>query len=65
MWSQDGVYTVTAQQGSDTRFADSVTVDIEDGVVVPEFGTIAMMILVVAIISIVTITSKSRLITKF
>jgi len=33
--------------------------------VVPEFGTIAMMILVVAIVSIVAVTSKSRLIAKF
>ena len=32
--------------------------------VVPEFGTIAMMILVVAIVSVVAITSKSRLMTK-
>ena len=33
--------------------------------VVPEFGTIAMMILVVAIISIVAVTAKSRVIPKF
>jgi predicted secreted protein with PEFG-CTERM motif len=61
LWSQDGLYTVTAQQGNDAMFIDSVTVDIEDGVVVPEFGTIAAMILAVAIISIIAISSKSRL----
>ena len=33
--------------------------------VVPEFGTVAMMILVVAIISIVAITTKSRVIPRF
>ena len=33
--------------------------------VVPEFGTIAMMILAVAIISIVAVTSKSRIIPRF
>jgi predicted secreted protein with PEFG-CTERM motif len=33
--------------------------------VVPEFGTIAMMILVVAIISIVAVTSKSRVVPRF
>jgi predicted secreted protein with PEFG-CTERM motif len=33
--------------------------------VIPEFGTIAMMILVVAIISIVAVTTKSRVITRF
>ncbi|MDH3361369.1 MAG: PEFG-CTERM sorting domain-containing protein, partial [Nitrosopumilus sp.] len=33
--------------------------------VVPEFGTIAMMILAVAIISIVAVTAKSRVIPKF
>ena len=34
-------------------------------IVVPEFGTIAMMILVVAIISIVAVTTKSRVIPRF
>jgi predicted secreted protein with PEFG-CTERM motif len=62
LWSQDGMYTVSAQQGDgDTRFTDSVQVDILDGLVVPEFGTIAAMILAVAIISIIAISSKSRL----
>jgi predicted secreted protein with PEFG-CTERM motif len=36
-------------------------VDILDGTVVPEFGTIAAMILAVAIISIIAISAKSRL----
>ena len=60
-WSQDGAYTVTAQQGNDSMFTDSVVVDVADGLVVPEFGTIAAMILAVAIISIVAISAKSRL----
>ncbi|PIW34421.1 MAG: PEFG-CTERM domain-containing protein, partial [Nitrosopumilales archaeon CG15_BIG_FIL_POST_REV_8_21_14_020_33_23] len=33
--------------------------------VVPEFGTIAMMILAVAIISIVAVTAKLRVIPRF
>ena len=33
--------------------------------VVPEFGTIAMMILAVAIISIVAVTAKSRVVPRF
>jgi predicted secreted protein with PEFG-CTERM motif len=61
LWSQDGMYTVAAQQGNAAAFKDSVEVDILDGLVVPEFGTIAAMILVVAIISIIAISSKSRL----
>jgi predicted secreted protein with PEFG-CTERM motif len=61
LWSQDGTYTVTAQQGKDSMFIDSVEVGIVDGLVVPEFGTIAAMILAVAIISIIAISSKSRL----
>ena len=61
LWSQDGMYTVTAQQGNAGIFKDSVEVDILDGLVVPEFGTIAAMILAVAIISIIAISSKSRL----
>ena len=61
LWSQDGIYTVAAQQGNAAAFKDSVEVDILDGLVVPEFGTIAAMILAVAIISIIAISSKSRL----
>jgi predicted secreted protein with PEFG-CTERM motif len=62
LWSQDGAYTVTAQQGSgNSNFIDSVEVDIVDGLVIPEFGTIAAMILAVAIISIIAISAKSRL----
>jgi len=61
LWSQDGAYTVTAQQGSGSTFTDSVEVEVADGLVVPEFGTIAAMILAVAIISIVAISAKSRL----
>jgi predicted secreted protein with PEFG-CTERM motif len=62
LWSQDGAYTVIAQQGSgNSNFIDSVEVDIADGLVVPEFGTIAAMILAVAIISIIAISAKSRL----
>ncbi|HJJ26183.1 MAG TPA: PEFG-CTERM sorting domain-containing protein, partial [Nitrosopumilus sp.] len=33
--------------------------------VVPEFGTIAMMVLAVAIISIVAVTAKSRVVPRF
>jgi predicted secreted protein with PEFG-CTERM motif len=61
LWSQDGAYTVTAKQGNDSLFTDSVEVEVADGLVVPEFGTIAAMILAVAIISIVAISAKSRL----
>ena len=64
LWSQDGAYTITAQQGdpqNGSLFTDSVEVDIADGLVVPEFGTIAAMILAVAIISIIAISAKSRL----
>jgi len=61
LWSQDGVYTIDASQGTSSLFKSSVDVDIADGAVIPEFGTIAAMILVVAIVSIIAITSKSRL----
>jgi len=62
LWSQDGMYTVTAQQGTgNSNFIDSVEVEIADGLVIPEFGTIAAMILAVAIISIIAISAKSKL----
>jgi predicted secreted protein with PEFG-CTERM motif len=61
IWKQDGLYTVTAYQNENPKYTDSQQVEIEAGVVVPEFGTIAAMILAVAIISIIAISAKSRL----
>jgi len=61
LWKQDGFYTVTAQQFDDPKYTASTEVDIKDGVVVPEFGAIAAMILAVAVISIIAISAKSRL----
>jgi len=61
LWKQDGFYTVYVQQGDNPNYSASTEVDILDGVVVPEFGTIAAMILAVAIISIIAVSAKSRL----
>ena len=61
LWSTDGLYSVTAQQSDDPNYTQSVEIDIRDGVIVPEFGTIAVMILTVAIISIIAISARSRL----
>jgi len=61
LWKQDGFYTVTVQQFDDPKYTASTEVDILDGVVVPEFGTIAAMILAVAIISIIAVSAKSKL----
>ena len=57
-WQQDGDYIITASQGytDSDLITDSVTVEILEGVVVPEFGMIAMMIFMVAITSIVILT---------
>ena len=61
LWKQDGDYTISAHQNDNAKYNASVTVEIIDGVVIPEFGTIAAMILAVAIISIIAISAKSRL----
>lgn len=61
LWTEDGVYTVTANQGIASEFQDSIEVEIIEGRVIPEFGTIAAMVLATAIISIIAITAKSRL----
>jgi len=61
LWKQDGFYTVTAQQFDDSKYTASTEVEIKDGAVIPEFGTIAAMILAIAIISIIAISAKSRL----
>jgi len=61
LWTEDGVYTVTANQGIASEFQDSVEVEIIGGKVIPQLETIAAMILVISIISIIAISSKSRL----
>ena len=61
MWKQDGVYSITAQQGSASMNKATVEVEIADGAVVPEFGTIASLVLVVAISSIIVLSAKGRL----
>ena len=61
LWSQDGIYTIDASQGTSSIFKSSVEVDIADGAVIPEFGTIVSLVLVVAIASIIVLSAKSRL----
>ena len=61
LWKENGFYTVKAHQNDNPNYTDSIEVDILDGTVVPEFGTIAAMILAVAIISIIAISARSRL----
>lgn len=65
MWKEDGLYTVTAHQGDASELEDSVTVDIADGVVVPEFGTIAVVVLAVSIVSIIVLSAKTKLTPRF
>jgi len=61
LWSQNGMYTIAVQQGDSSNYKDSVDVEIVDGAVIPEFGTIAALILTVAIISIIAVSAKTRL----
>jgi len=61
LWSQDGMYTISAQQGDASNYQTSAEVEIADGHVIPEFGVIAAMILAVAIVSIIVVTAKTKL----
>jgi len=61
LWSQDGMYTISAQQGDASNYKTSADVEIVDGHVIPEFGVIAAMILAVAIVSIIVVTAKTKL----
>jgi len=55
------MYTVSAYQGAASSYQTSAEVEIIDGHVIPEFGTIAIMILVVAIVSIIALSAKTKL----
>jgi predicted secreted protein with PEFG-CTERM motif len=61
MWSQDGMYEISAHQGAASSHQKSAEIEIVDGHVIPEFGVIAAMILAVAIVSIIVVTAKTRL----
>jgi len=61
LWSQDGMYTISAHQGAASNYQTSADVEIIDGHVIPEFGVIAAMILAVAIVSIIVVTAKTIL----
>jgi len=60
-FGQSGVYTITAQQGEASGYKHSVDVEVIDGTVIPEFGTIAALILAVAIISIIAVSARTKL----
>ena len=59
LWTQSGVYTITAQYGGESRASD-VKVQLQ-AEVIPEFGPIAALVLAVAIISIIAVSAKTRL----
>ena len=61
LWSQDGMYKISAQQGAASKYKTSAEVQIVDGHVIPEFGVIAAMILAVAIVAIIVVTAKTKL----
>ena len=69
-YNQDGMYTITAIQSLGSNFKSdqlyqiitvSTEVEVVDGHVIPEFGTIAAMILVVAIVAIIAVSAKTKL----
>ena len=61
LWSQDGMYTISAFQGAASNYQTSAEIEVVDGHVIPEFGVIAAMILAVAIVSIIVVTAKTKL----
>ena len=53
LWRQDGFYTVSAQQGTDSYHQNEVEVEIVDGAVIPEFGNMVFLILIFSLFPIV------------
>jgi predicted secreted protein with PEFG-CTERM motif len=60
-YSQDGMYSISAKQGDASMYNVSTEIEVVDGHVIPEFGTIAAMILVVAIVAIIAVSAKTKL----
>jgi len=65
LWSQDGIYRVSVHQGYNAEKMAEIDVDIEDGIIVPEFGSIVMIVMFVAISAAVIFSTKySKVIPK-
>jgi len=60
LWKENGIYTITANQGASSEYKKSIQVEIKDGVVVPEFGVIASLVLGISIFTMIVISSKSK-----
>jgi predicted secreted protein with PEFG-CTERM motif len=65
MWKEDGIYTITANHGSSSEYKESIKVEIKDGVVIPEFGVVASLVLAISIISIIIVSTKLKLTIPF
>ena len=61
MWKEDGVYMITANQGTASEYKATIQVDIEDGLVVPEFGVIASLVLAISLIAIIMFSTKTKM----
>ena len=60
-YKQDGMYKISAKQGAASMYNVYTEVEVVDGHVIPEFGTIAAMILIVAIVAIIAVSAKTKL----
>lgn len=59
-WEEEGVYNISVQQGSNNLFKQSADVEISECLVVPEFGSIALVILVASIVAIIALSTRTR-----
>ena len=57
-WAADGTYRITVEQGPDSVHTDLVLVDVADGVVVPEFGVLALLVLAAAVAAAVAAAAR-------
>ena len=67
IWTENGVYTIYVQQGDEQSRTNKVQVELtgelptQPPAIVPEFGTIAALVLAIAIISIIAVSAKTGL----
>ncbi|MDA7941839.1 MAG: PEFG-CTERM sorting domain-containing protein [Nitrosopumilus sp.] len=60
-WKEDGIYMLVGQQNQNPIYKVTTEVEIKDGLVIPEFGVIAVVVLAAAVLAVVAVTSRSRL----
>ena len=59
LWDRDGLHTMVLRQQGSPPHEDHIVLDVVDRMVVPEFGTVAALVMAAAVMSVLAISARS------